>query len=151
MVWIVLAVLSLLYVVLAGWAVRASRRTRVHVAASEYAALHDHVTELPNRVLFHGRVHQAVKLAARTTCAPAASKSASARPMWIRCSRQNAHPKWRMNMTTSGPSRQRSRNSTRPSTLSTFKLGNSSPGARGTRYRVDRASGTRRSTRGRAR
>ncbi len=59
------AVLSLLYVMLAGWAVRASRRTRVHAAASEYAALHDHVTELPNRVLFHDRVHQATKLAAR--------------------------------------------------------------------------------------
>src|SRR3954451_7853400 len=65
MVWIVLAVLGLVYVVLAGWAVRSSRRTRVHVAASEYAALHDHVTELPNRVLFHDRVHQATKLAAR--------------------------------------------------------------------------------------
>src|SRR4051794_670320 len=65
MVWIVLAVLGLLYVVLAGWAVRSSRRTRVHVAASEYAALHDHVTELPNRVLFHDRVHQAIKRGSR--------------------------------------------------------------------------------------
>jgi diguanylate cyclase (GGDEF)-like protein len=65
MVWIVLSVLGLLYVVLAGYAVRASRRARVQAAASEYAALHDHVTELPNRVLFHDRVHQATKLALR--------------------------------------------------------------------------------------
>ncbi len=33
--------------------------------ASEHAALHDHVTELPNRVLFHDRVHQATNRAAR--------------------------------------------------------------------------------------
>ncbi len=65
MTWIALAALGLLYLVLAGYAVRASRRARVQAAAGEYAALHDHVTELPNRVLFHDRVHQATKLAAR--------------------------------------------------------------------------------------
>ena len=43
---------------------RLAPRPRVQAAASEYAALHDHVTELPNRVLFHDRVHQATKLAA---------------------------------------------------------------------------------------
>jgi len=65
MVWFALAALGALYVVLAAWAVRTSRRARRHAAASEYAALHDHVTELPNRVLFHDRVHQAIRIATR--------------------------------------------------------------------------------------
>ena len=63
--WIAVVVLAVLYVVLAVRWRRASRRLHVQAAASEYAALHDHVTELPNRVLFHDRVHQAAKLAAR--------------------------------------------------------------------------------------
>jgi diguanylate cyclase (GGDEF)-like protein len=63
--WIALIVLALLYGVLALRWRRASRRLHIQAAASERAALHDHVTELPNRVLFHDRVHQASKLAAR--------------------------------------------------------------------------------------
>jgi len=65
MEWIALAVLATLYVVLAVTARRNARQAAVSVAASEYAALHDHVTELPNRVLFHDRVHQATRAAAR--------------------------------------------------------------------------------------
>ncbi|MDA0184980.1 bifunctional diguanylate cyclase/phosphodiesterase [Solirubrobacter phytolaccae] len=65
MEWIALAVLATLYVVLAVTARRNARRAAGSVAASEYAALHDHVTELPNRVLFHDRVHQATRAAAR--------------------------------------------------------------------------------------
>ena len=58
MVWIVLGVLAVLYVLLAR---RASARLRAHAAANEHAALHDPVTELPNRVLFHERVHRAIR------------------------------------------------------------------------------------------
>jgi diguanylate cyclase len=58
MVWIVLGVLAVLYVLLAR---RASARLRVQAAANEHAALHDPVTELPNRVLFHERVHRAIR------------------------------------------------------------------------------------------
>ena len=61
MVWFALAVLAALYVVLAAWATRGVPGA----AASEYAALHDHVTELPNRVLFCDRVDQAIKIATR--------------------------------------------------------------------------------------
>ncbi len=57
MVWIVLGVLAVLYVLLAR---RASARLRAQAAANEHAALHDPVTELPNRVLFHERVHRAI-------------------------------------------------------------------------------------------
>jgi diguanylate cyclase (GGDEF)-like protein len=69
--WIAVFVLALLYVVLAVRWRRASRRLHVQAAASEYAALHDHVTELPNRVLFHDRVHQAAKRASRDGCGAA--------------------------------------------------------------------------------
>ena len=69
--WIAVVVLAVLYVVLAVRWRRASRRLHVQAAASEYAALHDHVTELPNRVLFHDRVHQAAKRAARDGCGAA--------------------------------------------------------------------------------
>jgi len=57
MVWIVLGVLAVLYVLLAR---RTSARLRAQAAANEHAALHDPVTELPNRVLFHERVHRAI-------------------------------------------------------------------------------------------
>jgi diguanylate cyclase (GGDEF)-like protein len=63
--WIAFTGLALLYVVLAVRWRRASARLHVQAAASEHAALHDHVTELPNRVLFHDRVHQATSRAAR--------------------------------------------------------------------------------------
>jgi diguanylate cyclase (GGDEF)-like protein len=59
------ALLALLYAALLSFVTRASRRLAVQASASEHAALHDPVTELPNRVLFHDRVHQAVALAAR--------------------------------------------------------------------------------------
>ncbi len=42
-----------------------TRRLRDHGSESEYLALHDPVTELPNRVLFHDRVAQAIALADR--------------------------------------------------------------------------------------
>ena len=42
-----------------------TRRLRDHGSESEYLALHDPVTELPNRILFHDRVAQAITLADR--------------------------------------------------------------------------------------
>jgi diguanylate cyclase (GGDEF)-like protein len=60
------AALTCLYAALLAGVTRGARRLRLHAAATEYAALHDPVTELPNRVLFHDRVHQAIALADRT-------------------------------------------------------------------------------------
>ena len=61
----------------------------LHAAASEYAALHDHVTELPNRVLFHDRVHQAIKLAARDV---RAARRADDRPRPLQGDQRHARP-----------------------------------------------------------
>ncbi|NUR75901.1 MAG: EAL domain-containing protein [Thermoleophilia bacterium] len=44
---------------------RVTRRLRDHVEEIEHQALHDHLTGLPNRVLFRDRVEQAVLLAGR--------------------------------------------------------------------------------------
>src|SRR3954462_7676995 len=52
--------LTILYASLLAAVTRGARRARVQAAATEHAALHDPVTELPNRVLFHDRVHQAI-------------------------------------------------------------------------------------------
>ena len=40
---------------------RVTRRLQQHVEEIEYQALHDHLTDLPNRVLFRDRVEQALK------------------------------------------------------------------------------------------
>jgi diguanylate cyclase (GGDEF)-like protein len=53
------------YVAVLAAIVVVSRRLRDHGTESEYLALHDPVTELPNRVLFHDRMAQAIALADR--------------------------------------------------------------------------------------
>src|SRR5207247_9364132 len=55
---------ALLYIALFRIVARASARLRRQAAENEYLALHDPLTELPNRTLFHDRAAQAV-LAAR--------------------------------------------------------------------------------------
>ena len=57
--------LGLLYVVLFRIVVSASRRLRRQAATNEYLALHDPLTSLPNRVLFHDRVEQVILAAKR--------------------------------------------------------------------------------------
>ena len=54
-----------LYALLLAAVTRGSHRAQLQAAATEHAALHDPVTELPNRVLFHDRVHQAIARAQR--------------------------------------------------------------------------------------
>src|SRR6476620_8408894 len=64
--WIAgIAALAAMYATLLTAVTRASRVARLRAAANEHAALHDPVTELPNRVLFHDRVHQAIARAER--------------------------------------------------------------------------------------
>jgi diguanylate cyclase (GGDEF)-like protein len=64
--YIALAVaLLLLYLVLFRFVARASRTLRNQVLANEHQALHDVLTGLANRALFHDRVQQSVLLAER--------------------------------------------------------------------------------------
>jgi EAL domain-containing protein (putative c-di-GMP-specific phosphodiesterase class I)/GGDEF domain-containing protein len=58
MVWLALAVLAALYVVLAAWALRTFRHARRPVSR-------DCTTELPDRVRFHDRMRQAIRIATR--------------------------------------------------------------------------------------
>jgi diguanylate cyclase (GGDEF)-like protein len=57
--------LTAMYAALLRWTGRAARRAHLQATRSEHAALHDPVTELPNRVLFHDRVHHAIARAER--------------------------------------------------------------------------------------
>ena len=57
--------LTVLYASLLSAVTRGARRARLQAVANEHAALHDPVTELPNRVLFHDRIHQAIARAGR--------------------------------------------------------------------------------------
>jgi diguanylate cyclase (GGDEF)-like protein len=62
---LLVAGLVLLYLVLFRIVVSASRRLRRQATANEYLALHDPLTGLPNRVLFHDRVDQIILAAKR--------------------------------------------------------------------------------------
>ena len=58
--------LSVLWLALAGIAWSVSRRIRQHAAEQEHLALHDALTDLPNRALFRDRAAQAIAQAARS-------------------------------------------------------------------------------------
>ena len=53
--------LALLYLVLFRIVVSASRRLRRHAAENRHQALHDSLTDLPNRTLFHDRIEQELR------------------------------------------------------------------------------------------
>jgi len=57
--------LALLYVALFRIVSSASRRLRRHAAQNRHQALHDSLTDLPNRTLFHDRIDQALRDARR--------------------------------------------------------------------------------------
>ena len=61
MVWFALAVLAALYVVLAAWATRESRRARCRRATPRCTPRPD----LPDRARFRDRVGQAIRIATR--------------------------------------------------------------------------------------
>lgn len=63
---LLLAGLALLYLVLFRIVASASKRLRRQAAQNEHQALHDSLTDLPNRALFHDRVEQAVATARRS-------------------------------------------------------------------------------------
>jgi len=60
-----LGLLTLLCLVLIVAGVRALARLEEQLADNEFAMLHDALTELPNRLLFHDRVHQAILASTR--------------------------------------------------------------------------------------
>ena len=62
---VVVAVVAVLYVCLNLGLRRLIRGLRAQVAATEHTALHDRLTNLPNRVLFHDRAEHAIRGAAR--------------------------------------------------------------------------------------
>ena len=87
--WIAFTGLALLYVGARRALAAGVAAARAQAAASEYAALHDHVTELPNRVLFHDRVHQAAKRAARDGCG---ARGADDRPRPLQGDQRHPRP-----------------------------------------------------------
>jgi diguanylate cyclase (GGDEF)-like protein len=63
--FVLLAGLALLYLALFRIVARASTRLRRQAAENEHLALHDPLTGLPNRTLFHDRSEQAIRTARR--------------------------------------------------------------------------------------
>src|SRR5215469_15311032 len=63
---IALVVLSLSSLVLIVSSMLSIATLREQVSDNEFAALHDPLTELPNRLLFHDRVHQSLLAARRS-------------------------------------------------------------------------------------
>ncbi len=62
---LILLGLALLYVILFRIVAGASKTLRKQAEVNEHQALHDALTDLPNRTLFHDRVHQALTSARR--------------------------------------------------------------------------------------
>jgi diguanylate cyclase (GGDEF)-like protein len=64
---ILAAGLLLLYALLFRIVAGASKKLRLHAEEKEFQALHDGLTGLPNRTLFHDRVRQAIRIGRRET------------------------------------------------------------------------------------